>query len=501
MRLKYLYFIKCASANWVSRLGVALTTSTFIVFLFMEILRFLSIITNAYVGLITYLIFPTLFAVGLLLVFIGWRILFKQSNKRDAELLAEKCSGDGLKEGVWRSKLMRTIGMLTLINILFLGAAGIRALNYMDTPSFCGTACHKVMNPEWVAYQASPHARVECVECHVGEGVGALIDSKINGAYQIISLAFSLYEKPIPTPVHNLRPARETCEKCHWPDKFLGSRLKTITHYDFDQMSTPKYTTLNLKIGSGQEGLDSGIHWHIAEKNQLRYLPFDEKRFKIIWVEVRQPDGGFKHFNNNRLLHRSGDEQLPVRVLDCIDCHNRATHIYENPEYAIDDVIDKGLLMHNIPFIKREGLAAITKNYPDKARGTKMIRIRLENFYRDNYPQFSGSNSARIDSIIEVLQAIYHRSIHPGMEIEWSSYPNHIGHRNSPGCFRCHNSNMVDETGKSISNECTLCHSILAFDSDEPFKHLLPLDEKESEYPMRKYLKEEFTKNYRTPAL
>ena len=496
MQLKCINFIRCISANWVSRIGIALATSAFIVFLFMEVLRFLGIITNAYVGLITYLVFPTLFAVGLLLVFIGWRILVKQSNKRAAELLTERCSGDELKEGVWGSKLMRTIGLLTLVNVLFLGAAGIRALHFMDGPSFCGTACHKVMNPEWVAYQASPHARVKCVECHVGEGMGALIDSKINGAWQIISLTFDLYEKPIPTPVHNLRPARETCEKCHWPDKFLGNRLKTITHYDFDEMSTPKYTTLNLKIGSGQEGLDSGIHWHIAERNQVRYLPGDEKRFKIKWVEVRQPDGGFKRYSNKSFLHRSSDEEFPIRVLDCIDCHNRATHIYENPEYAIDDRIDKGFLKQELPFIKREGLAALTKNYPDKVRGKELIRKRLENYYRDNHPEVFRSKGDQIDIVIEVLQEIYYRNIHPGMEIEWGSYPNHIGHRNSPGCFRCHNHYMVDEAGESISNDCTLCHSIIAFDSDEPFKHLLPLDEKESEYPMQKYLQDEFTRTY-----
>ncbi|NQS98774.1 MAG: hypothetical protein HQ591_09990 [candidate division Zixibacteria bacterium] len=368
--------------------------------------------------------------------------------------------------------------------------------DYFEAPT-CAT-CHMsaTMNPEWVAYQASPHARVKCVECHVGEGMGALIDAKINGAWQIISLTFSLYENPIPTPVQNLRPARETCEKCHWPDEFLGNHLKIITHYGFDEASTPKYTTLNLKIGSGQEGLASGIHWHIAAKNQVHYLHSDEKRYKIKWVEVRQAEGGFKRYNNRRMHHQESGDEFSIRVLDCIDCHNRATHIYENPEYAIDYRIDRGILKRNIPFIKREGLAAITKNYPDKARGRKMIRIRLENFYRDNYPQFSGSNSARIDSVIEVLQEIYHRNIHPGMEIEWGSYPNHIGHRSSPGCFRCHNPDMVDEAGNSISNDCTLCHSILAFDSDEPFKHLLPLNEKESEYPMRKYLKEEFTKNY-----
>ena len=498
MHLKYKKFIRCISANPVSRFGTALVTSTFIIFLFMELLTVLGIVTNAYVGLLIYLILPTLFAIGLVMVYIGWRVVIKISQKSLAELLADNCGHDELKEGIWGSKLMRTIGFLTLINIAFLGAASFRTLHFMDSASFCGTACHKVMNPEWVAYQVSPHARVKCVECHVGEGIGALIDSKINGAWQMVSLAFSLYEKPIPTPVHNLRPARETCEKCHWPDKFLGNRMKTIKHYDFDEESTLKYTTLDMKIGGSAEGLESGIHWHISEKNEVRYMPFDEKRVEMKWVEVKQPDGKFKRYNNIHYSEADSEDELEIRELDCVDCHNRATHIYENPEKAIDERIGNGRLSRNLPFIKREGLAAITKNYSDKTQGQDFIRKRIDNFYPQHYPEVFRACYDQMEIAISVLQELYFKNIHPGMDIEWGSYPNYIGHRNSPGCFRCHNQDLIDTEGNSISYDCTLCHSILAYEADKPFDYLMSLDIEETEYPMRRYLQEEFkkTSNY-----
>jgi hypothetical protein len=489
-------FVTGLSAHWLSRLGVALTTSTFLAFIFLEALSLLGVFTNAYLGLITYLVFPTLFVVGLILIPIGWRAYVKSTGKTAGELLSEQFAPDGIEGGLFGSRLLKTIGLLTIINLVFLGAASLRTLHFMDEARFCGTACHKVMNPEWVTYQQSPHAHVKCVECHVGEGFQALVDSKINGAYQIISLTFSLYEKPIPTPVKNLRPARETCENCHWPDKFTGNRLKTIVHYGLDRASTPKYTTLNVKIGTGEEGIAKGSHWHISERNQVRYLAADEKRFTMKWAEVRQPDGEFRRYRNQVFQGGDDEDSAAIRIMDCVDCHNRATHIYELPEYAIDDRIQRELMHRTLPYAKRAGLSAITKNYRDKATGYGLIAVGTENYYRDNHPGVFQSGTVQLDSMIAVLRNIYHRNIHPGMEITWGSYPNHIAHRKGPGCFRCHNPYMVDDEGYAISDECTLCHSILAIDAEEPFKYLFPIDTTNVDHRVQQYLLEEFIKEH-----
>lgn len=489
----YQQFIRSLSINRYGKAGVVLTTSAFVSFLVLEMARMLGILTNAYIGLITYLLFPVLFIIGLILIPIGWYKRKKESGKTTRELMDERFTDEDLQGSFFGSKLVLKIGLFTMINVLFLFFLSSQMLVFMDEPVFCGTACHSVMNPEWVTYQQSPHARVKCVECHVGEGVDALISSKLNGMYQMISVTFNLYEKPIPTPVHQLRPARETCEKCHWPDKFYGQRLKTITHFERDEASTPKYTTLNLKIDAGKGGQKAGIHWHIAEENEVRYTSINDKREEMIWVDVKQPDGSFKRYENRGLSVPFNEASKSVRVLDCIDCHNRATHIYEDVETALDLRMQQGLMDRSLPFLKREGLTAISRVYATKEQGMRAIANHLIGFYRSQYPQIATQKMNEIDQAIAVLQSIYDRNIHPGMNIEWGSYANFIGH---DGCFRCHNQNLVSAEGDHIFHDCTTCHSILSIREDVPMRYLKPFDEKAPGAKMYQYLRDEFFNVY-----
>ncbi|MCF7805038.1 MAG: NapC/NirT family cytochrome c [Candidatus Marinimicrobia bacterium] len=492
---KYLNFIRGVGVNWYGKIGVVLTTSSFFTFLLLEIARIGGSLTNQYIGLITYLLLPTLFVVGLILIPIGWYKYKATRDKSTWELLNEQFPQEDVEARRTGSRLFLTVGILTGLNVLFLALASMQTLHFMDKPVFCGTACHSVMNPEWTTYQDSPHARVKCVECHVGEGIDALIDSKLNGAWQMVSATFNLYEKPIPTPVHQLRPARETCEKCHWPSKFYGSRLQTDITYRPDSASTPLYTTLNLKIDGGPEATYAGIHWHIAEENTVRYTSIDDERETIIDVEVKQPDGSFKTYRNTRLSvdDYAHEDTANVRAMDCIDCHNRATHIYENPENAVNERIRLGKIPRSLPYIKREALAALTNNYNDTTAAKQGIATRLRGFYRRNYPNISRSKSAEIDTAISVLQETWLRNIHPEMNIIWGSYPSHIGHpSDDAGCFRCHNSYMRSESGDAIDNDCTLCHSILANQSREPFEYLNTITDEEPESALKKYLQQEF---------
>ncbi len=489
---KYIDFIRGVSVNKLGLAGVVLTTSAFVTFVILELTRILGFITNAYVGLVNYLLFPALFIIGLIMIPIAWKKRKKQTGKSTGQLLQEQFEKRETEGSLLGSRIFRTIAIFTLINILFLSVLSSRMLHFMDEPHFCGTACHDVMNPEWVTYQASPHARVKCVECHVGEGVDALVNAKLNGLWQIISLTFNLYEKPIPTPVHQLRPARETCEKCHWPDKFYGQRIKTIVNYRLDSLSTPQYTTLSLKIDAGEGEIRKGIHWHIAEQNQIRYTSVNDEREEMIWVDVRQPDDSFKRYRNSELVEEHEGEFENIRTLDCVDCHNRATHIYENPEKALNERIRKGLIDRSIPFIKKAGLGAILPIYSDTASAREQVVNRLLGYYQREYPEILRQNFAEIDSAITVLQNIYIRNIHPYMNIRWNSYPSHIGHRGSAGCFRCHNQNMIDEGGESISHDCTMCHSIAAYGGNTPYQYLEPVDTSDQDYIIHQYLKNEF---------
>lgn len=488
---KYINFIRGVSVNVIGKIGVALTTSSFFTFILLEVARMAGLLTNAYIGLITYLLLPTLFVAGLILIPISWRLRKKQTGKTTRELLSEQFDDSDIKGGLLGSRLFLSVGVFTVINIVFLIGASSRMLTFMDGPRFCGTACHTVMNPEWVTYQQSPHARVPCVDCHVGEGVDALVDSKLNGMWQMVSVTFDLLERPIPTPVHQLRPARETCEKCHWPDKFYGSRLKTITHFDSDEQSTRKFTTLNLKIDAGTSAGKAGIHWHVAEENIVRYASVEDEREEMIWIEVRQPDGSFKKYTNKRLDNIDATHDN-IRVFDCVDCHNRATHIYEYPSEAIDRRMAAEKIDPSLPYIKREALKAVSAHYVDTAAAREGIANSISGFYRREYPNIAGSKFDAIDKSIEAVQAVYARNIHPYMNITWGSYPSFLGHKNNSGCFRCHNENMVDEAGQPVPADCAMCHSILAYGSEQAFEYLNPADTASKDYMMHEYLRQEF---------
>ncbi len=496
---KYILFLKGISVHWIGKLGIVLTTSSFITFILLEIPTSTGIITNVYVGIINYMILPFIFVLGLLLIPLGWWQFKRKTGKTTRELLEHRFGDELIATGHFGSKLLFTISALTLLNVAFMGLSSVGAMKFMDQPNFCGTACHSVMNPEWVTYQQSPHARVKCVECHVGEGVSALVKSKFNGAWQIVSLAFNLYERPIPTPVHQLRPARETCEKCHWPEKFYGSRMKTIVRYGEDILSTPLYSTLDLKVDTGKGVGQSGIHWHIGKGNSIKYSSVADKREEITWVEYERSGQGVVRYTNKRLseagmstIQEEESDEESIRVMDCVDCHNRATHIYEYPDQAIDERLAKGLLDVSLPFIKREALRAITANYPSSDAAMAGIDTHIRGFYRRYFVDSAARRLDAIDQAITVLQDIYSRNIHHNMNITWNSYPNHIGHRKDGGCFRCHNSYMKDEKGNNIRHQCTLCHSMLAYQSKEPFQFLRPIEKKGKESALHRFLKEEF---------
>ncbi|MBU0509690.1 NapC/NirT family cytochrome c [bacterium] len=492
----YLAFLRGASANGFSRLGVILVTSAVLCFIGLELLRVLGIVTNAYIGLITYLAFPLLFIVGLILIPFGWWRWSRRTGRPIRELLSRRFTEQDLAVKEAGSRLIRTVIALTLLNLIVLSVVSLRTVQFMDKAHFCGTACHQVMNPEWTTYQQSPHARVQCVECHVGEGTEAFVDAKLNGLWQIISATFKLYDKPIPTPVHNLRPARETCEKCHWPEMFLGNRTVNIAHYDTDEASTPSYTTLVLKVGTGRTGLENGSHWHVAEENEVRYAAVDDQRMEMLWVDARQPDGNFKRFRNANLQPPDEKTKPDVRAMDCVDCHNRATHIYEEPERAVDQRIQRELIDRSLPYAKKIALGALMGSYSDTASAVRGIEAHIRGFYREHYPNLLGPRGMAIDGMVETVTGIYRRNLHPYMGIRWGSYPNHLGHAGEGGCFRCHNPRMVDDEGKSISMDCTLCHSILAYDEPAPYAYLFLPDDTTAGVKryMAKYLWEEFSK-------
>jgi len=363
-------------------------------------------------------------------------------------------------------RLALFVGLATAVYIVIAAQTSYSAVGYMDSVTFCGLTCHTVMQPEFAAYQNSPHSRVACVKCHIGEGASWFVRSKISGIGQVFAVTFNTYERPIPTPVRNLRPARETCETCHWPDKFAEDRIRVIEKFAGDEANTLTKTVLLMRVGGGRRG--PGIHGrHLGAGIRVRYRPADESRQKIPWVEYTAGDG-------RPTTYLSPDAKpeevagLPLREMDCMDCHNRPTHTFDLPERAVDRAMGAGEIDRNLPHIKEKSVELIRASYPSNQAATSAIPAGLERYYRENHADAYARRRGDIARSARALVAIYNRNVFPSMKVVWGSYPNNIGHTDFPGCFRCHDEQHASQDGKTISQDCNSCHGLLAMDDPAP---------------------------------
>ncbi len=360
------------------------------------------------------------------------------------------------------------LGLLIFVSGLLL--SGYVIYEYTESSEFCGTLCH-TMNSQYTRYQSSAHVNVACADCHIGPGATHFIKSKIEGVHELIAQVTGTYERPIKSPVKNLRPARETCETCHTPTSFRDNVVKTHAHYENDIANTPVITTLILKMGGWKEstGISQGIHWHITRP--VYYIAADEKRQEMIWVGVEQVDGSLKEFYSRDILTEAStgliDEtrmQGEIRRLDCIDCHNRAAHFIPSPEQVVDEAISDDLIARNIPFIRAKAVELLKAPY-DTEKHAQVAIGHLQDFYRNNYPDSYTNHNEELDQAITQIKLIYTSTNFPEMSLNWESNPDNKSHSPFLGCFRCHDDNhvSVDDLGnelETISVECNLCHTV-----------------------------------------
>ena len=444
----------------ISGIGIAVVSLALIASLFvMEQLGFEG---GPYLGILTYLILPALFFLGLILITVG-AMLYRRKLRRLP-------GGDWIPPlPVFDLNVPRTqMGLLvfacvTVISIVVLTAATFKGIEVMESVEFCGLACHSVMKPEHTAYLGSSHARVGCAECHIGPGADWFVKSKLDGVWQIFAVAFDLYPRPIPTPLHELRPARETCEQCHWPAKFIGDKLTIRKHYAVDESNTELTTAILLRVGGAEEGKSVGIHWHVDRDVNIRYRS-DETREKIYEVEFRDKNGLVKVFADRRAPEDGG----VWRSMDCVDCHNRPTHRFNAPESELDRAINAGQIAQNLPYVKREGLRIINARYATHEEARRTITDELKQFYAATYPDIAEQRSADILAAAQALGNIYTRNVFPEMAVWWNTYPEHIGHEESSGCFRCHGRKLRTSDRDYISRDCDICHAILAEEEEDP---------------------------------
>ncbi len=453
--------------------GIVIATVSALTIVIFMVAELAGAFRNPYIGIFSYLVLPALFVLGLLIIPVGmWR--------RRRKLVASGATMDELSHyprldfnDPHLRRIATIVLILTGVNAIILGSTSYLAVGEMDTVQFCGATCHTVMRPEYTAYQQSAHSRVRCVECHIGPGASWFVRSKLDGLRQVWKTAWGTYDRPIETPLHNLRPARETCEQCHWPEKHHGDKLKVFARYDTDEKNTASYTVMLLKTGGGSLDLGShgGIHWwHIYSDNKIRYVSTDERRQEIGWVELTTPDGQVRTYTRPGEKPPSADEiAAKARVMDCIDCHNRPTHLFKSPAKALDDVLEAYRSYASLPFYKRTALAAINGEYPDHDTGVARVRQAVVDFYSKSYPELASGKAKTIAAAADAAAEVYARSEFPEMHTTWRTHPNDLGHDDFPGCWRCHDDEMTTADGKhTIPQDCDTCHVFLLQDSSTP---------------------------------
>ncbi len=364
---------------------------------------------------------------------------------------------------------MKKIAPLGFRFFVLLGAAGLlgglvflallKGVHEVETTQFCGYTCH-VMKPERVEHDFSPHAKVDCGTCHIGPGVIHLVQSKIEASRETYSMLTHSYPKPIVGPVKHLRPARFTCEQCHWPQKYYGDKKITKVHFGDDPDNTRQWVNLTMKTGGAEvEGREGhGIHWHIEQ--EVDYAAADEKRLVIPWVKVKR-DGKETIF---RLEGFQDADKLAVekdrlRRMDCMDCHNRVAHVDLAPEAWLDKGMENGTLPTDLPYFKHQASKFLDKIYGSREDALKELD-QFPDFYKRNLPKVFASRTQEINALPDKLMGIFDKTQFPEMNTNWNSNPNHLGHtQGGPGCFRCHDGKHVSEDGQTISQDCNLCHS------------------------------------------
>ena len=463
--IRLIYYL---GQNTVSLIGVVLTTSSAITLMGFWIYDFvLPGPPHPYVGILLFLILPGLFLLGLILIPIG--ILLRRRKLRAAGELPALYPAVELGTPMVRNGLL-FIAAATVLNILIFGFASYRGVSYMDSTTFCGRTCHTVMAPEYSAYQNSPHARVECVQCHIGPGAGWFVRSKLSGLRQVFAVTFKTYSQPIPSPVKYLRPARDTCEQCHWPQRFSGDKFLVKTNYKDDEKNTPLTTALILKIGGGTRQGSVGIHGrHLDVGSRIRYISIDDRRQVIPVVYYTDDQGKTIEYVSSDI--KATKEQLAKgenRSMDCIDCHNRPTHAFELPENAVDLRMSRGAISAELPYIRKKAVEFLKADYPDRDTAKARIVEGITSYYRSTYPDVYNTKRALVEQAADAVAAIYLRNIFPDMKVTWGVHPNNLGHNDFPGCFRCHDGSHTSADGQTISNDCTACHNLLAVQEENP---------------------------------
>jgi hypothetical protein len=445
------------TSHWLSMLGLFLVVTALVTWLVVLPIQGRGG-PNPYIGIIVFVVVPILFVAGLLLVPLGIYL----ARRRIHDNLGGEAT---IEPGVAWRRLGLFFGVTALVNALVVSLVTYRAVHQMETVQFCGQTCH-VMTPQAKAHPVSAHARLACVECHVGEGARGWFESKAAGTRQLFEVAFDSYPRPVPSPLASGRlvPTRETCEHCHTPDQFAPARLRVISRFAEDQANTETQTVLTMMVGGSRYG---GIHGkHYAPGVEIRFAAADAQREKISWVEYRNTNTGeTRVYQTNE---GGAVSSAPKILMQCVDCHNRPAHTFSPPDRALDAAFAVGMLPTTLPYLKKTGMEALKATYASSEEAARKIPEAIERYYKQSHPEIYASRTADVQSAARHVAEIYSRNVFPDLKVTWGTYRSNIGHDASPGCFRCHDEQHATPEGKTITMDCAACHEAIAVEEASP---------------------------------
>ena len=453
--------------NWITSLGVIIAVGGLFSFFLLLVMDAISTNSNPYLGILAYMIAPGFVVIGLGVGLAGILIRRRQAMKRTGLRPPLK-----IDFSLPQSRKAFGAFLVCATFVLLLSAVGsYKTYHFTESVQFCGESCHKVMGPELITYRQGSHARVLCAECHIGKGAGWYVKSKLSGTYQVYATTLDKYPRPIPTPIKNLRPAQETCEQCHWPAKFVGNLERTYNYYLTDETNTQFSVRMLMKVGGADptHGPVGGIHYHMNVANRIEYVASDEARQKIPWVRLTDPQGVVTEFRTSKFTNAV--DTADMRRMDCMDCHNRPAHRYKTPNNAVNLAMTLGNIDPSIHWVKSNSVFILTRSYTNETQALQSIATYLESKY---------TGDARVKKVISEVQKIYQGNFFPEMKASWAAYPDNIGHKDWPGCFRCHDGQHKTADGKKsiTASDCSACHTILAQGNGPDLLQLTPTNQK-----------------------
>jgi len=449
--------------NWLSLAGLIVAVGSGFAFILLFAIDLFAHQGNPYMGILAYVVAPGFLILGLVSMFLGAWLARRHQRQKPEGSPPHVLTIDFSRKRDQKILAIYTAGSVAFMLLTAMGS--YETYHYTESVRFCGQACHVPMKPEFTAYLNSPHARVSCVECHVGSGATWYVKAKLNGVHQLVCALTGEYDRPIKTPVKNLRPAQDTCEQCHWPQRFVGNLDRTYSHFLADETNTAFTVRLLLHVGGGESGHGppGGIHWHMNLANKVEYIAADDRKQTIPWVRFTDSHGVVTEFRTKDF--KSDAQRSAPHTMDCMDCHNRPAHQFRTPNDAVDLAMSVERIDPAMPWIKSNVVAALVQTYPDEKTALDRIAFTL----RSQYPK-----EPRVEKAIAAAQDIFQKNFFPEMKADWRAYPNNAGHMEWSGCFRCHDGQHKTADGKRTlkASDCNSCHTILAQGTGKELENL-----------------------------